>query len=156
MPERDFNRPKTTDEWMDHISEFAHKWEVGTPEHCAVNDFLNLQRLYGQFGEEPQNLLDQMNGEASLSPENRASRDLQRIVLLEHTIEQNQARVPGYSDAYMHLNLSFLDLLGAASGEAKTKFSEEETKQTEYIKNIYEEALGYVYSDLFDKQNRNL
>ncbi len=50
MKEGEKKRPSTSDEWMDHISEFAHKWELGTPQHCAVNDFLNLQRLYGRFG----------------------------------------------------------------------------------------------------------
>src|SRR5688572_31784505 len=98
MQERNKNRPTTADEWMDHISEFAHKWELGSPEHCAVNDFLNLQRLYEGFGEESPSLLAEISGRVRLSPEIRASRDLQRIVLLEHTIEQNQARIPGYSD----------------------------------------------------------
>src|SRR5687767_10502711 len=96
MQERNINRPATAEEWMDHISEFAHKWELGSPEHCAVNDFLNLQRLYSRFGEKPHDYLADVSGESSLSQEHREDRDIQKIVLLEHTIEQNQARIPGY------------------------------------------------------------
>jgi len=156
MPESDINRPKTADEWMDHISEFAHKWELGTPEHRAVNDFLNLQRLYGRFGEKPSGYLSEISGESSLSQEQRENRDLQKIALLEHSIEQNQARLPGYSNAYVHLSVSFQDLLVSAASEAKAKFTDDSEKQKEYSNKIYEETLDYVYGDVFGRQNPNL
>src|SRR6266508_127826 len=105
MAERDSNRPKTTEEWVDHISEFTQKREVGSPEHLAINDFLNLQNLYEGFGKEPDYFLAAVSGEANLSQEQRASRDLQRIALLENTIEQNQASLPGYAKAYIHLDV---------------------------------------------------
>jgi len=156
MTEQDINRPKTTDEGMDHISEFAHKWELGTPEHCAVNDFLNLQLLYGRFGEKPSGNLSEISGESSLTQEQRENRDLQKIALLEHSIEQNQARLPGYSNAYVHLSVSFQELLGSAAMEAKAKFTDDSEKEKEYVKKIYEETLDYVYGDVFEKQNPNL
>lgn len=156
MTEQDINRPKTTDEGMDHISEFAHKWELGSPEHCAVNDFLTLQRLYSRFGEKPSGYLSEISGESSLTQEQRENRDLQKIALLEHSIEQNQARLPGYSNAYVHLSVSFQDLLGSATGEAKAKFSDASEQQKEYVNKIYGEALDCVYGDVFERQNPNL
>jgi hypothetical protein len=155
MQERNKNRPRTADEWMDYISEFAHKSELGSPEHCAVNDFLNLQRLYNQFGEKSHDHLPDTSGEASLSQEHRESRDIQKIALLEHTIEQNKARIPGYSDAFVHLHISFQDLLGAAIKEAQSRFPNDVEKQNEDVRHIYDEALGYVFSDVFEKQNPN-
>src|SRR5687767_4501450 len=107
MQERNRNRPTTADEWMDHISEFAHNWELGSPEHSAVNDFLNLQRLYSGFGEKPHHYLADVSGESGLSQEHRENRDIQKIALLEHSIEHDQARIPGYANAYVHLHISF-------------------------------------------------
>lgn len=140
---------------MDHISEYSHRWELGSPEHCAVNDFLNLQRLYSQFGEKPHHRLADVSGESGLSQEQRENRDLQKIALLEHAIEQNQARISGYSNAYVHLSISCQELLGAATGEAKGKFPDQDEKQKEHVKNIYVETLDYISSDLFEKQNPN-
>jgi hypothetical protein len=156
IPERDINKPKSADEWSNHISEFAHKWELGTPEHCAVNDFLNLQLLYGRFGEKPSSYISDIGGESSLSQEQRENRDLQKIALLEHNIEQNQARLPGYSNAYVHLSVSFQELLGSAAMEAKAKFTDDSEKEKEYVKKIYEETLDYVYGDVFERQDPNL
>ncbi len=156
MQERNKNRPTTADDWMDHISEFAHKWELGSPEHCAVNDFLNLQSLYHRFGEKPEDRLAKLSGESSLSQEHRENRDIQKIVLLEHTIEQNQARIPGYSNAYVQLSVSFQELLGAATREAQGKFPDDIEKQNENVKHIYDEALDYAFSDVFEKQNPKL
>jgi hypothetical protein len=156
MKDTEKKRPATSDEWMDYISEFAHKWELGTPEHRAVNDFLNLQRLYKNFGKVSQNHLTKMSGEAYLSVEDRKNLDLQKIALLEHTIEQHQAAIPGYSNAYVNLSISFQGLIGAAATEANAKFSGDEAMQESHIRDLYEETLDYVYEDVFEKQNPNL
>jgi len=156
MKEFDNREPETADEWMDHISEFAHKWELGSSEHCAVNDFLNLQNLYNRFGEESRGKFAERTGKSQLSPEDRKNLDLQKIALLEHTIEQNQARIPRYSNAYVHLVSSFDYLLGTAAKEAEIKFSGDNDKQKEHVQNIYNEALGYAYQDVFERQNTEL
>jgi len=153
MPDRDKNRPTTSEEWSDHISEFAHQWEFGSPGHCAVSDFANLQVLYGQLANEPKGALLSMNGAVNLTPENRLSLALQRIVLLEHTIEQNSSRIPGYASTYTELSYSFEKMILAASEEARTKFQDEEQKITAHVKSFYDEALDYVMSSVYDKQN---
>lgn len=153
MTERAQKIPSTTEEWRDHIAEFSHKWEFGTPEHYAVNDFYNLQRLYSRVDQEAKSNLARMNGEANLSVEQRTILTLQRVALLEHTIEQNQAHMKGYSNAYLEMSTSFQDLLAAASQEGRSKFPNEEENQTAYIKNIYEKTLDSVSESIFSKQN---
>ena len=141
---------------MDHISEFAHKWEFGTSEFYAVYDFHNLQCLYGQIGEEYHSELGRVNGEANMSPEDRKNVVLQRIVFLEHTIEQNSARIPGYASAYLEISSSFQDMIGAAAKEARAKFPTEEGKQTDYTQTVYNDMLAGVYEIVFEKQNPNI
>jgi hypothetical protein len=145
--------PETTDRWMDHISEFAHKWELGTPEHCAVNDFLNLQNLYRKFGEAPDSRFAEVSGESGLSPNDRADRDIQKIALLESAIERDSARIPGYSNAYVHMTVSFEDLLGSATREAGAKYPDNIEMQKEYVNTVYRKALEYAEGDVFEKQN---
>jgi len=155
MSERENKIPVTTEEWSDHISEFSHKWENGTPEHYAVNDFYNLQKLYGEIGQEPKSELAKVSGEANLSTEQRATLTLQRVALLEHTIEQNKAHIKGYSSAYLEMSTSFQNLISAASQDGRSKFPNEEENQTAYIKQIYQETLDYVVDNIFAKQNSN-
>ena len=155
MNEMANKRPVTTEGWSDYISEFSHKWEIGTPEHCAVNDFYNLQNLYSQIGQEPKSDLARMSGEANLSTEQRAILALQRVALLEHTIEQNKTHLKGYSSAYLEMSTSFQDLIEAASREGRLKFPDEKENQTTYIKQIYEKTLDYISENIFAKQNSN-
>jgi hypothetical protein len=140
---------------MGHISEFANHWEVGTPEHGAVHDFLNLQRLYERFGQEQPDFFDHLGNEAAMTPEHRAARDVQKIAILEHTIEQKQASLPGYADAYMDLGLSFSELMRTAKTEAEAKFPTVE-EQTDSVKQIYTEIMDMISGTIFDKQNQNL
>jgi len=154
MTDREKRRPTTADEWSDHISEFAHKWEVGSAEHSAVNDYYNLRRLYGEIGKEPDKTHIIITGEANLTPEKRQDLILLRIALLEHSIDQKSGTMQGYGGAYTEMSISFQELIGAAGREAMEKYSEKE-KQMEYITNIYDETLDFVYSDIFEKQNPN-
>jgi hypothetical protein len=152
MPEREKNRPTTSEEWMEHVYEFIYKWEVGSPEHRAVSDFLNLQRLYSEFGEKPDDYQSKISGASSLSQEQREARDLQKIALLEHTIEQNLASIPGYSNVKVYLTATFDDLFGAASSEANAKFPDNTEKQSEYVKETFERVLSHALDRVGDMQ----
>jgi len=94
-----------------------------------------------------------VNGEANMTRENRTNLMLQRIALLEHTIEQNQARIPGYSSAYLEMSISFQHMVSAAASEARVIYSKEEDKQTAYIKKVYDETLDYIRNSASSKQN---
>src|SRR6266487_7095273 len=107
------------------------------------------------LAKKPRDYFSEVSGESGLSQEQRDNRDLQKIALLEHSIEQNQARLPEYSNAYVHLSVGFEDLLKSAAGEAKAKFPDDSEQQKEYINKIYEEALDYAYGDVFERQNPN-
>ena len=153
MTDREKKRPTTTEEWAGYIFEYAKKWEFGTPEHSAVNDFLNLQRLYGQFEDREPIRKQQVSGESKMSKENKEMLLVQRVALLKHTIEQNESRIPGYASAYMEIDISFDNLLGAAAEEAKTKFSDSEDKQAEHVQDVYDHTLDDVQGCLWNKQD---
>lgn len=155
MPDRERTRPTTSDEWSEHISEFTHKWEVGSAEHSAVNDYYYLQRLYGEIGKKPERHHISVTGGENLTSEKRQDLILLRIALLEHAIDQKSGSIPGYGSAYTDMILSFQELIGVAGKEAKEKYPEQD-RQREYVKNIYDETMDYVFSDIFQKQNPNL
>ena len=155
MPDREKTRPTTSDEWSDHISEFAHKWEVGSAEHSAINDYHGLQHLYGKIGKEDKRLHLDIPGEASLTPEQRQDLILQRIALLENSIDQKSGSLPGYGKAYTEMLTSFDELIRVAGKEAKDKYSEQD-KQEEYVKHIYDQTMDNVFEGIFEQQNRNI
>ena len=154
MPEQEKRRPTTSDEWGTHISEFAHKWEVGSAEHSAVNDYYNLQRLYGETGNEPERHRTGIIGKGSLTPEQHQDLILRRIALLEDAIDQKSGSMPGYGGAYREMETSFDNLIRAAAQEAKAKYSVED-EQRKHVKHIYNETLDFVFQDIYEKQNPN-
>ena len=156
MKEGARSSPETAEEWISYIAEFAHKSEFGSPDFLAINDFRNLRELYSQINMEPYTHLAKASGEAKLSPEQRVTVTLQRIALLEHTIEQNQSGIPGYASAYEVIYSSFNSMIGTAAQEARIKFPNQEEKQAEYTQHIYGLALDYVSSSIYDNQNLNL
>src|SRR6266545_1142912 len=131
MKENIRDRDATAVEWSSYISEFAHKWEFGTPEYLAISDFHTLRELYEQFGKEPYTQLAKASGEIKLSAEQRTTVALQRIVLLEHAIEQNQSHIPRYASAYEEIYSSFNSMIGTAAQEAETKFPDQAEKQND-------------------------
>jgi len=155
MFETEKKRPVTSEEWSDHLVSLAAEAQFGMPEHSAVSDYLNLQELYSNFGKEPQSQLARANGEANLPAESRVRVTELKLALLEHTIEQNRARIPGYSDAYVEISTGFEDLVGAAVKEAKARFSDEE-KQIAYVAEVHVRTIDNMNFEVFRTQTPNL
>ncbi len=152
MSERAVNQPITAEQWKDYIADFADKLEFGTPEFCAISDFHNLQRLYGEIGRDFHSDLASTNGEVNLTPQNRTNLILQRIALLEHAIGQNQSRILGYATAYREMAASYQHMVTTAKSEAEKKFPNQEENQTAYVHKIYEHALDDVFDSIYEKK----
>lgn len=153
MTDREKKRPVTAEEWAGYIFEYASKWEFGTPEHSAISDYLHLQRLYGQFEMREPLRIQEASGEAKMSKENREKLLIQRIALLQHSIELNESRVPGYASASMEISISFGTMVRTAEEEAEKKFPTSKAEQTEYIQGFYDHTLDDVSNCVWNKQD---
>ena len=156
MKEQAQREPETVEEWTHHISEFASKCEFGTSEFQALSDFYNLARLADYTRGEDVSEFVAEGHLMHLSHEARLGVILQRIALLEHTIDQKSASVPGYAATYDELSISFQELRGAASAEAKTKYGDNQEQQASYVHSIYERMLDFISEDLFERHRQHL
>jgi hypothetical protein len=152
MKDWENRRPETVEDLSDQLVEFAAEFEFDTPEHYAVCNFLNLQQLYIELGDEPQPHRYVVSGEKNLSAEERRNLIVQKIALLEHTIDQNHAHIPGYAKTYGHMVGSFDDLMSVAADEAKEKYYDEE-KLKAYVREIYDRTIDLMNTDVYQKQN---
>jgi hypothetical protein len=154
MPERNINRPKTAEDWGDHISEFAAKCEFGTPEFQALSDLYNLANLSEETKSEEASQFLADGHLVHLPHETRVGLILQRIVLLEHSIDQKKATIPGYSKAYNNLTVAFQELNEAARKDADSRFKSDHEQQKSYIYKVYVDVLDSIADDIFDVHNR--
>jgi hypothetical protein len=152
MSDRENNRPTTSGEWKEHIIEYVSGCEFGSVEFLAANDFKNLLYLCGEIGSESDTLIDSVSGKANLTKEDRIDITRRKVALLEHTIEQNKARIPGYTSAYFNLDSNFDEMLRAARKEAVNAFPNQEIEQFGYVRDIYQVTLGHVNDTLIEKQ----
>lgn len=145
--------PTSVEEWGHYISEFSSKCEFGTPEFQALSDFYNLANLSEETKSEEASRFIAGGYLTHLPHETRVGLILQRIVLLEHSIDQKKTTIPGYSKAYTALQLAFEELNEAAKKDADFRFINDSEQQTSYVHNIYVEMLDFIADDIFEVHN---
>ena len=150
MKEGDNRRPVTAEEWSYHISEFASKCEFGSPEFQALSDFYNLGNLAEETRSEESSQFIGGGNLTHLPNETRRSLILHRIVLLEHTIDQKKASIPGYAKTYNDLTISFQELRDAAGKHAEAKYPNDPEQQTSYVHKTYAEMLDSISDGIFE------
>jgi hypothetical protein len=153
MAEQDRHKSISLAGWKQHISEFAAKCELGTTEFQALIDYYNLAILSEETRSEESSQSVAGGHLAQLPHETRVGLILQRIALLEHTIDQKKATIPDYAAAYIDLTLAFQELSEAASDDADFRFKNNAEQQTSYVHKIYVEMLDSIADDIFEVHN---
>ena len=114
------------------------KLNLQTPQYEAVSDFLDLRRLQESLKIDNRNALSSMDDpERNRHWESQSRITEFKIANLEHQIIQNQSRVKGYQNAFVHLGIGFDELASIAGREAEDKFPVNEQQQIFYIDKIF-------------------
>jgi hypothetical protein len=155
MAEQEKHKSRSLKEWKGHISEFTAKCEFGTPEFQALSDFYSLANLSEETKSEEASQFIAGGHLTHLSHEARVGLILQRIALLEHSVDQKKATIPGYSKAYTDLTLAFEELSGAAKDDFDARFNNDPDpeQQSSYVHKIYVEMLDSIADNIFEVYN---
>lgn len=155
MKEQGTGNSISVEGWKRHIIEFASKCEFGTPEFQALSDFYQLADLCEDTKSEELSQFAIGGHLTHLPHEKRLEVIMQRIVMLEHTIDQKKSNIPGYANAFSELSISFHELENATSDAAEINFTNDPAQQTAYVNRIYLEVLESIAEDIFAVHTRD-
>lgn len=150
MQERDTGNPETADELGQKLLAYVQGAEFGTPQFQAISDYLTHRTLEHDLGIEQRNMLGSEETTKRAWWESRVRITEIKIALLEYNIDQNQARLAGYSTAYTHMGTSFEEVDSWSSFEADEKYPDDDQRRKAYLTEkrdrIYDQIEDIVWS----------
>ena len=147
------NGTETAEQQGQRILEFVQGAEFGTTQYEAASDFFDLKDLEQSLKQEVKNARSKKDDpEGNQYWGSRARISEQKIVLLEHQIDQNSSRVTGYQSAYVHLGIALEELFSIAHREAEGKFPENTEQQNFYVENLYDTVFNKAQDSVNSKR----